>query len=149
MAPPAAIRAVVSDAGLALQIPNDRAALEPVRLAVLDYLGGHALSAKAVFRMELILEEILMNAIWHAYADAGTHRIDLTVLLTPDEVRLHFEDDGIPFNPLLADAPQLPSSLDAAVPGGLGLMLVKKYAGRLAYERLHERNSLTVAVARQ
>jgi anti-sigma regulatory factor (Ser/Thr protein kinase) len=133
---------------LRLELPNDRAALEPTRLALLDFLAPHEISAKTRFRIELILEEVLMNLVWHAFADGLRHQIEITVQLTPDEVSLQFDDGGLAFNPLEAAAPARPQTLGEAVPGGLGLMLLKRYASQLVYERMADRNHLTVSVER-
>lgn len=136
------------DAQLLLTLANDRDAFDATRQAVLDFLNPYAPSEQALFNIELILEESLMNVIWHAFSDQAEHRIDLLVQVDPQQIVLRFEDDGIAFDPLQANEPVLPTSLDDAVPGGLGLMLVRKFAKSVAYERSGDRNRLTIAVAR-
>jgi anti-sigma regulatory factor (Ser/Thr protein kinase) len=136
------------DAQLLLTLANDREAFDATRHAVLDFLAPYEPSEQALFNIELILEESLMNVIWHAFSDQAEHRIDLLVQVEPQEIVLRFEDDGIAFDPLQASEPVLPTSLDDAVPGGLGLMLVRKFAKSVAYERSGDRNRLTIAVAR-
>jgi anti-sigma regulatory factor (Ser/Thr protein kinase) len=136
------------DAQLLLTLANDRDAFDATRQAVLDFLNPYAPSEQALFNIELILEESLMNVIWHAFSDQAEHRIDLLVQVDPQQIVLRFEDDGIAFDPLQASEPVLPTSLDDAVPGGLGLMLVRKFAKSVAYERSGDRNRLTIAVAR-
>ena len=66
-----------------------------------------------------------------------------------DDVVMRFEDDGVPFDPLQAEPPVVPTSIDDAVPGGLGLMLVRKCALSVTYQRVDGNNFLTVRVARQ
>jgi len=136
------------DAQLLLTLANDRDAFDATRQAVLDFLNPYAPSEQALFNIELILEESLMNVIWHAFSDQAEHRIDLLVQVDPQQIVLRFEDDGMAFDPLQASEPVLPTSLDDAVPGGLGLMLVRKFAKSVAYERSGDRNRLTIAVAR-
>jgi anti-sigma regulatory factor (Ser/Thr protein kinase) len=133
---------------LQLTLTNDRAGFDETRLAVLKLLAPHAPSPQLLFNVELILEETLMNVIWHAFPDQAEHPITLSVRVEPEDVVMHFEDDGIAFDPLLAPVPKLPTSIDEAVPGGLGLMLVRKFARTVAYERNNGRNCLTVSVAR-
>lgn len=136
------------DSQLLLTLTNDRDGFDETRLAVLRLLAPHAPSPQLLFNVELILEETLMNVIWHAFPDDETHPITLSVQVEPDDIVMHFEDDGIAFDPLLAPAPTLPTSIDKAVPGGLGLMLVRKFARSVHYERNAGRNCLTVRVAR-
>ncbi len=133
---------------LALTLKNRRDAVEEARQAVDRLLAPHDPSAKLLFNVELILEEALMNLIWHAFPDGTEHPIRLSVQVEPDDIVMRFEDDGVPFNPLTAPAPKLPTSIDDAVPGGLGLMLVRKSSRSVDYERLAGRNCMTVRVAR-
>ena len=134
-------------ATLELQLPNDGAALEPTRLALLDFLAPHAPSAQAVYTLELVLEEVLTNQIKYANADAAGPQSSLTVKVEPGLVLLQFEDSGVAFDPLQAPDPKLPSSIDEARVGGLGLMLVRHFAKSTHYERVDGRNRLTIGVA--
>ncbi len=137
-----------ADACLRLSVPNEREGIERARLQLLGFLEPARLSAKTLFHIELILEETLMNTVWHAYDDADTHSIALQVQLRADAVALRFEDDGRAFDPTQAAAPALPTSLAQATPGGLGLLLVRQFAQSVHYERVGGLNVLTVCVAR-
>ncbi|MBX9715005.1 MAG: ATP-binding protein [Burkholderiaceae bacterium] len=131
-----------------MTLSNNRDGFEATRQAILDLLAPHQPSAKLLFGVELILEETLMNVIWHAYGDQAEHAIELDVQVEPEDIVMSFEDDGIAFDPLQAVEPVLPKSLEDAIPGGLGLMLVRKYARSIAYQRINDRNHLTLRVAR-
>jgi len=140
---------------LRLAVPNAPAAVEAARLAVhahLAQLGEQALPPALIYRLELILEETLMNRLWHAWPDGGTHHTELTLALCADALWLRFEDDGLAFDPLQA-APHLPAaSLAEAQPGGLGLLLTRKAATSCCYERVGIEpggiNRLTLTLAR-
>ena len=132
---------------LRLHLANDRTALEPARLAVLDFLAPFSPSARTVYAVELVLEEVLTNEIKYAFDDTAEHPIELTVRLEPEVVVLHFEDGGKAFDPLQASAPQAPTTVDDAPVGGLGLVLVRSFAASAAYERRDGRNCLTIGVA--
>jgi serine/threonine-protein kinase RsbW len=138
----------VEDGRLKLSLANQREAFEPARRAVIDFLAAHAPGETLRYQVELILEETLMNMIWHAFDDHEAHRIALDVEVGPDQVVLRFDDDGIAFDPLQAAPPVLPTSIDEARPGGLGLMLVRRLARSVAYARDDGRNRLTIALAR-
>jgi len=137
-------------AELHLTVPAQKEVLEPTRQAVLGHLSGWDLSAKALFNVELVLEETLLNTILHGFGggDSATHTIEVRVQVTPDDVELRFEDDGKPFDPTQAAEPVRPLSLDQAAPGGLGLMLVRKLARSVHYQRVDGRNTLSVRVGR-
>jgi anti-sigma regulatory factor (Ser/Thr protein kinase) len=140
-------------APLRLRIGHDIGALEPARQAVLDHLGAQAPSARAVYAIELVLEEVLSNQIKYAFSDAAGRStgaeplIELTVWTEPGAVLLQFEDNGAAFDPLQAAAPVAPTSIDVAPVGGLGVVLVRKFASRASYQRREGRNCLTIGVA--
>lgn len=133
---------------LHLQVPGERAALEPTRLQVLDFLAGEGLPAAAVYRLELVLEEVLMNQLWHAGTGRADSHTDLLLQCGPDQLLLRVEDDGPPFDPTQAALPTLPTSIDAAMPGGLGLLLMRKAVMSWCYERSGGRNCLSLQLAR-
>lgn len=144
----AGVHASATGEQLTLRLVNDLSALEPARQAVLRFLVPHALGRDALFNVELILEETLTNLIRHAFTDDAERQIDLSLQVEPGEIVMRFEDDGIEFNPLDAREPLLPTSIDDAAPGGLGLLLMRKHARSIAYERRDGRNYLTIGVAR-
>lgn len=133
---------------LRLSLVNHRDALDQTRTQVLHWLERHEPTPKLVFSVELILEETLMNVIWHAHKDHAEHLIRLDMEVDAADVVMRFEDDGVPFDPLQAPPPVAPTSIDDAVPGGLGLLLVRKCARDVTYQRLDGTNRLTVRVAR-
>ncbi len=94
--------------------------------------------------VELAFEEIVTNIIRHGRTSED---IVVTVAFGGNEVLLTFEDNGIPFDPSSHPDPVVPESLDEVIPGGLGLVLVKKISSRFTYERTaQQRNSLLVAI---
>jgi serine/threonine-protein kinase RsbW len=138
----------VIDEALRLRLANRLEALEPARQAVEAFLAPAGLSPKVVYKLELVLEETFMNLLWHAFKDDAEHTIELAVRLQPGEVVLDFEDDGIAFDPTQALEPVQPASISDAPTGGRGLMLVRRAARRVEYERGDGINRLRVAVAR-
>ncbi len=138
---------------LRLQLANDLSALEPARLAVVDYLLPHAPSPRAIYAVELVLEEVLSNQIKYAFSAGAEHAagadplLELTVWTEPGAVMLQFEDNGAAVDPLQAAAPVAPTSIDVAPVGGLGVVLVRKFASSATYQRREGRNCLTIGVA--
>ena len=134
---------------LRLCVPNVLASVETARQAVRSYLEGAAISPRAMFRLELVLEESLMNRVWHAFPQGGSHDIELQLSLQPDTLALCVEDEGIAFDPLQAPPRQTAATLAEAEPGGLGLLLTRRSALSCAYERRDGRNRFTAILSRQ
>ncbi len=131
-----------------LQLPVETASVERARRAVLEFLAPCALTAPETYAVEVVLEEVLMNIVMHAFPEPEGHGIELRVTVDDEQVVLRFEDDGMPFDPLSTDAPPRPASIEQAEPGGLGLMFVRERSRSMVYERRHGRNVLTVALLR-
>jgi anti-sigma regulatory factor (Ser/Thr protein kinase) len=102
---------------------------------------------RARFQLELIFEEVVTNAIRYGYRDRPPGTISVSLTRDDDRVRVVFMDDGDPFDPLAQPEPVAPPSIEQAVPGGLGLVLVRRIATDLSYERTaNDTNELTITV---
>lgn len=137
-----------SVAGLELQLASRPDELERARQALGIFLAAHAVSPQTVYGVELVLEEIFMNAIRYAFTDGREHALGLRARVRLDEVILQFRDDGVAFDPLARPEPVKPRSIEEAVPGGLGLMLVRRFAKSIEYRRSDGWNGLTVTLNR-
>jgi len=64
-----------------------------------------------------------------------------------DAATLHAEvtDDGRAFDPLAHDPPAAPSDLASAPVGGLGIKLMRSFAGTIAYQRSASTNRLLLS----
>jgi anti-sigma regulatory factor (Ser/Thr protein kinase) len=113
---------------------------------LLDHFAPAQLPPAQAYGIELVLEEVLMNIVWHAYGEEPGHTMTIEAGRQGDEVVLAFEDQGVPFDPTSAEDPPLPTSLEDAKVGGLGLMLVRKFAREVAYERCGGTNRLKVVL---
>jgi len=132
---------------LRLTVPNGLAALEPARQAVHRFLAGRVPSQRALYRLDLVLEESLVNRTWHAHPLGVEHATQVQVDLGSETLVLRFEDDGMAFDPTLAPEPGTPDDLAHAPSGGRGLMLTRKAALQWTYERQGSTNILTVVLA--
>ena len=139
---------------LRLQVAPERSALEPTRLTVLAFLAPHALSARAVYAIELVLEEVLSNQFKYAFAGVegvaatAAEPVGLSVNVTANRIELLFEDRGMAFDPLQAPAPPSARSIAEARVGGLGLNLVRQFTHLAHYERRDGVNRLTLVILR-
>ncbi len=111
-------------------------------------LDSAGVGPRGRFQSELVFEEMVTNVIRYGYDDEELHTVDVTVTVDGKDVVLVVSDDGKPFNPLDSTTPELPHSLAEAHVGGLGIMLVRKAAREMSYERRDGRNLLTVRIAR-
>jgi len=112
-------------------------------LAQAAQAGG--VPAEATARLDICLHEALANLIDHAGLAADSE-IGLTLDVQDAGATLTVVDAGLPFDPTLAPAPARPLTLDATVPGGLGLVMLRSNSDTLQYSRDDGRNSLGIGV---
>ena len=110
------------------------------------FMESHHLSTEIVYKVHLILEEVLTNIIKYAYEDTLKHDIKIEMILKDNELVLEFEDDGEEFDPLAAPVPKNRESISESVVGGLCIHLVKQMVDGIEYHRHKGRNILRARV---
>ncbi len=105
-----------------------------------EFLRERGVPMDALFDLQTATEEIVANIVRHGAAAS------ITVRAAAEEggCEVVFEDDGPEFNPLMAPEPNLEVPLQERQRGGLGIHLVRKLMDRLAYQRAHGRNRLSI-----
>lgn len=107
------------------------------------------LPEKLTFRLDLVLEEALTNVIDYAFDTAAPQQITVHLHGATATITVQIIDEGQPFNPLQDHTSKLPTSLDEAGFGGLGLHLIRSYTQTCHYQRTDNQNILTLILDRQ
>jgi serine/threonine-protein kinase RsbW len=98
--------------------------------------------------LDLLVEEIFMNIARHSYPKGLPGPVSVSYSVTgPGELALEFGDQGVEFNPLTADPPDLTLDLEHRPVGGLGVFLLKAFAQSLSYRREQGWNRLTLGIS--
>ncbi|MFG6467910.1 ATP-binding protein [Roseateles sp. BYS87W] len=140
--------APATPAALVLSLLCELASCAVAHEALHALLAPHQPSARAMFGLDVVLEELLMNQILHAHPpEVERATVQLQAWVVHDALVLRLTDRGIAFDPLARPTPVAPATLDEARPGGWGIHLLRRYARALAYERVGEANQLTVELA--
>ena len=90
----------------------------------------------------LALEEVLSNSIRHGCKDKADADIRVEFRFEPDAFEFVVSDNGVPYNPLLREDPDIHLPLEQRTPGGLGIFLVRRLADDVHYEFRDGRNNL-------
>ena len=89
-----------------------------------------------------------MNIARHSYPQGSPGHVSVTYSVNaPGELAVEFGDQGVEFNPLAADPPDLTLDLEHRPIGGLGVFLLKAFAHSLSYRREQGWNRLTIGVS--
>ena len=92
-----------------------------------DFLDQIACPMKFKIQINIVIDEIFGNICHYAYKDSvGAVTVRVESGNTPKAVFLTFTDNGIPYNPLETEDPDITLSSEERKIGGLGIYLVKK-----------------------
>jgi anti-sigma regulatory factor (Ser/Thr protein kinase) len=125
------------------------ASLEDVQrvLAFVDGLAEKSgVAAETGSRLGLALEEWVTNLCRHAYGQAGG-TIEVAVCAGDGTFVVEITDEGPEFDPTTRPDPDVGASLADRLPGGLGLLLIRRMVDDVRYRREGRRNVLSLTVA--
>ncbi len=90
-------------------------------------------------------DEIVTNISMYAYAPGtGDFTVDFAFDGEERAAEITFIDEGVPFDPLAKDDPDVTLSAEERQIGGLGIFLVKKTMDGMDYRREDGKNILTI-----
>ena len=131
---------------LELSVVADTVEIERVQQAIGQFAAETKMSSGISQKMSVILDELLNNTISYGFEDPKGHEIHVAMELNDDHVTIRVSDDGIPFNPFTHRAPDTSLSAEEREIGGLGVMLVRELTDSHAYQRLSDRNVVTLTI---
>ncbi|MET0851484.1 MAG: ATP-binding protein [Candidatus Rokuibacteriota bacterium] len=125
-------------------VAGDAGGIAMVMQLVDDLAAECDLPASAVTDMQVALDEVLANIVSYAHPDGSAHDIRVRLTVTGSVLEAEVEDDGQPFDPLTAPAPDLSAPLADRQVGGLGIHFVKRLMSEVRYARVGDRNRLVL-----
>lgn len=102
-------------------------------------------SNKIKVQIQIAVEEIFVNIAHYAYASgAGMADISVEVSEPPSQISITFEDEGVPYNPLEKEDPNITLAAAKRPIGGLGIYMVKQSMDQVGYAYENGKNKLTL-----
>lgn len=136
-------------AKLSLKVKSDREELDGITSAVEAFSADEDWSTDLLFRINLVIEELVLNIIDYGYDD-NDHEIELNFNSDANSVTIDITDEGRAFDPLNdAPEPDVNSPLEDRHVGGLGVYLARTMMDELTYRRENSRNHLTLVKRRE
>lgn len=112
-------------------------------LSLVHHELSHLVSNKILLKFDVAVEEIFVNICQYAY-DSTNNYVDVDIEVKDNCVKITFVDEGIPFNPLERDNPDINLPSDKRKIGGLGIFMVKKIMDNIYYKYRDKKNILTM-----
>lgn len=110
-----------------------------------SFLEKNDCPLKARLHLETSVEEVFVNISSYAYPNKkGNVSITLIKDQKSKSFKVIFKDQGIAWNPLTKEDPDITLPSFQRDIGGLGIFLVKKLMDKIYYERKEEENILTI-----
>ena len=108
-----------------------------------EELEKHRPDMKAMMAITVALEEMFVNVAHYAYPDREGE-ITVSVNADDDSAEICLIDEGIPFDPLEKEDPDVKAGIEKRDIGGLGIFMVKKSMDECRYERKEGHNIFTM-----
>lgn len=131
----------VNELEIEAQVEN----LNEVQQFVEERLGNIDCPPKPMMQIMLAVEEIFVNIAHYAYAPSrGNATVRVEVTEEPVEVSITFIDNGVPYDPLKKEDPDVSIPASERAIGGLGIFLTKQLMDDVIYEYRDGHNILTL-----
>lgn len=126
-----------------LMVAAETRNLAEVTAFVRQILTSYGWDAEEIFQMELAVEEIFVNICRYAYGQKrGKAKLVLEKTKEKEGAMIRISDQGIPYDPLEREDPDISLGVQEREPGGLGIFFVKQLMDEVKYERSKNENQL-------
>ena len=94
--------------------------------------------------VNLALEEALSNVIFYAFEKDSENEISLDVKLEGTVMTMVLSDEGKPYDPTQREDPDINLPAEDRPVGGLGIFLIRQIMNEVTYNRVGNKNQLTM-----
>jgi anti-sigma regulatory factor (Ser/Thr protein kinase) len=125
-------------------VPADAAQLTVLTDFLHEFWSAASLASTQRTTFELALEEIFINVVKHGTRPGRVPSVEVSLVAATDGVTMTIEDDSPQFDPLSLPAPDITAGLAERPVGGLGVFLVRQVMDEVTYQRVGNRNRLSM-----
>ncbi|MCK5100524.1 MAG: ATP-binding protein [Desulfobacteraceae bacterium] len=111
-----------------------------------EILKGKKSDKAKLFKINILIEEIVVNIVNYAFNNSTEGVIDIEIDTPGDKMFFKISDNGIPFDPLKAKEPDIGASLENRNVGGLGIFFVKQIAKDISYSYKNNKNCISLVI---
>jgi serine/threonine-protein kinase RsbW len=104
---------------------------------------------KAIYQMQLAVDEACTNIIEHGYGGEDRGDIDCSVIIGQQDITIILRDRGKPFKMDKIPQPKLNVPLEELQPRGVGVYLMQQMMDEIKYERTTNAENVLTMVKRK
>ncbi len=127
-----------------LIIKNEISELSSLASFVEELGEKYELEMAMTMNLNLALEEVISNIILYAYPQKMSEEISIVFKLLDKMLIFVVSDYGVEFDPTQMEEADISLSAEERNIGGLGIFLVKQLMDEVKYERIDNKNVLTI-----
>ncbi len=128
-----------------ISVKNDLSQLSVIVEGLEEISESWSLPSEALFNLNLVIEEIFTNIVFYGFSDENVHMVVFRILREDKFLKLVIEDDGKEFDPTEAPDPDhIDKPLEDREVGGLGIHFVRVIMETVKYNRINNKNILTL-----
>ena len=116
-------------------LKNGLAGIEQLASALDHFFSQQGLDEQVKNQVNLILEELYTNSVNYGFAGISNGYVAIALLNKGSYLEMVYQDNGIAYNPLQAEDPELLLSVEDRPIGGLGVFFVKAMTDHVEYMR--------------
>ena len=127
-----------------ITLPNKLEELSRLNAFVDEICEEHGCDMDMTMRMNLAMEEAVVNVIDYAYPIGTEGEITIHLMSDGSSIRFQIIDEGVAFDPTAKEKADTSLSAEDRQIGGLGILLVRELMDTINYERENGQNVLTL-----
>lgn len=127
-----------------LKLKNDVRCVKELNAFVKSITDKLGIGVSQARNIKLAVEEAVVNVMDYAYPIGTEGDIILQVMYNKEKLKFVIIDSGIAFDPTQASKADTTLSVEDRPVGGLGLLLVREMMETINYERIDNKNRLTL-----
>lgn len=97
-------------------------------------------------KLQLVLEEAVVNIINYAYPDGTEGEIEVIIRIAGGKVNVILRDKGVEFDPTGAPEVDTSASAEEREIGGLGIFLIREMSEEVSYRREGDKNVMELVI---
>ncbi len=107
------------------------------------------LDERAVYAVEMAVDEACSNIIEHAYGGEGRGKIECACRIDETGLTITLRDHGRPFDPQSVPRPNLKADIEEREAGGLGIYLMRQLMDEVRFDFTSDEGNVLTMVKRR